>query len=417
MNRTIFLIDMNAFFASVEQVMNPVLRGKPIVVCGRGRSVVTTASYEARAFGVKTGMNFYEAKKVCPHVIQVEGDMSRYVDANHRIQRIALEFTDQMEVFSIDELFLDVSKICKKENDPKEMAMAIKKQIKEILGLTCSIGIGPNKMVAKLASKMQKPDGLVEIRKENITEIFSTIPVEKLQGVGVGDNISAKLKSIGIKTAGELGNTSVEKLMHHFGIWGYHLKRIGQGEDDSPVKPSGDNEVNKSVGHSHTFPQDTRDISIIRSYTMMLTEKVGMRLREYGLMGRTVSCYIRYGDFTSFGAQHAVKGYIRQNKEIYFIAQQILQRAFPLSKSVRLVGVTISDLKPYDNQEFLFEDMGKDKKLSEAVDSINKKYGAFTVKSSSVILSEAFGVRPGCGMVAKHLLKTSKRDNDDNYRH
>ncbi|MCX5778047.1 MAG: DNA polymerase IV [Elusimicrobia bacterium] len=405
MTRTILLIDMNAFFASVEQAMNPALRGKPIIVCGRGRTVVTTASYEARVFGVKTGMNLYQAKQACPQVIAVEGDMSRYIDASHNIQRIAREFTDQVEMFSIDECFLDVSKTCRNEVDPQNIARAIKHTIREKLGVTCSIGIGPNKVVAKIASKMQKPDGLIEIREKDIPVLFALMAVQKLQGVGVGRHISEKLMSMGITTAGQLGNTPLEKLMHHFGIMGYRLKRIGEGKDDSPVDSSGGNELIKSVGHSHTFPRDTRDISIIRSYMMMLTEKVGLRLREYGLMGKTVYCTIRFGDFTSWGAQQGLKEHIRQNREIFFVAEQILARAFPLSKAVRLVGLSISDLKPRDTQQFLLKEMEKDTTLAEAVDDINKKYGVFTIKASSVILSEKFGIRPSCGMVSKQALK------------
>lgn len=405
-NRTVFLIDMNAFFASVEQMVNPALRGKPIIVCGRGRTVVTTASYEARAFGVKTGMNLYEARRACPSVIAVEGDMARYIDANHRIQAIAREFTSQVEVFSIDEVFMDVSHLCRHPGAAEETARAFKRRLRDELGLTCSVGIGPNKVVAKLASKMQKPDGLVHIPPERIAEIFAAMPVEKLQGVGIGKHLSAKLREIGIQTAGELGAAPLERLMHHFGISGYHLQRIGLGQDDSPVREVGaEEELIKSVGHSHTFPRDTRDADVVRSYLMMLTEKVGERLREYGMMGTTVHCGVRYGDFTSFGAQHAAKRYLRHNREIYLAALHILDRALPFSKPVRLVAVSISGLRLYDRQGFLLEDMEKDNKLSAAVDDINRKYGAFTLKASSVMISETYGIRPSCGMLSKHLLK------------
>ena len=405
--RTIFLIDMNAFFASVEQAANPALRGKPIVVCGEGRTVVTTASYEARKLGVKTAMSLYEAKRACPQVIQVYGDMNKYVDASHRIHRILLEYTDLVEVFSIDECFVDVSHLCKREGDAKRIAREIKAKIKERLGLLCSAGIGPNKVVAKIACKMQKPDGLVEIKSEDIDKVFSGLPVEKLQGVGVGSKTSAKLNSLGIRTAGELGKAPIDLLMHHFGVIGCYLKNIGLGKDESPVKQYFEYEQAKSVGHSRTLDKDTWNLTVIKAYIMMLSEKVGVRLRASKMEGSTINFFVRYGDFTHFSVQHNLKQPIKNSSDIYSQALKLFERALPLKKAVRMLGVSISGLSRESSQEYLFDEYSKKDKAVQTLDRINKEYGPFTIKPSSVLIAEKFGIDEGCGMVDKSRKKFS----------
>jgi DNA polymerase-4 len=396
---------MDAYFASVEQIVDPSLRGKPVIVCGEGRTVVTTASYPARKYGVRTGMTLPEARKLCPGIITVYGDPVKYIDTSLRIHRILLEFTDQVEVFSIDECFLDITHICRHGSSPQEISMKIKERLKEGFGLTCSIGIGPNKLIAKLAAKMKKPDGLMEIRKEEIHNIFSGLPVEELQGIGVGDKLAGKLRSLGIRTAKELGEASINLLTAHFGIWGYHLKRMGRGEDDSPVEKYSECDREKSIGHSHTLPEDTWDLTVIRGYLRMLSEKVGVRLREANLMGRTIDLMVRYSDFNTFIRQHSLKHYIKAGYEIYYTAYKIFEKLLPLKKAVRLLGVSISNLCVDEKQQFLFEHMRRDERLVEAVDGINEKYGEFTVKPSSLIIAEKFGMEERCGMIGRYLLR------------
>lgn len=402
---------MNAYFASVEQSINPSLRGKPIVVCGEGRTVVTTASYEARKLGVKTGMSLPEAKKACPQLVPVYGDMNKYVHTTHRIHKILLEYTDLLEAFSIDESFIDVSHLCKKKDDAKNIAREIKRKIKEKLGLLCSIGIGPNKAVAKIASKMQKPDGLVEIRKEDIPDVFENLSLEKLQGIGIGKKVSEKLKSLGIKTAKDLGNAPLSLLVHHFGIIGNYLKNIGQGNDNTPLKKYFEYEQAKSIGHSRTLLKNTRDINVIKSYLMMLSEKVGSRLRASSLEGNTINFFLRYGDFTHFAMQHNLKNAIRDSSDIYRHANALFQKALPLQKPARMLGVSISRLSPQNGQTYFFDDYYKKIKFTETLDSINKLYGPFTIKPSSVLIAEKFGIKEGCGMVAKSRKKFSFSDD------
>lgn len=405
MTKIIFLIDMNSYFASIEQVDNPSLRGKPIVVCGQGRTVVTTSSYEARKFGVKTGMSVPEAKRLCPTLIPVIGDMDKYVATSLKIHKILLEFTDQVEPFSIDECFLDVTVSCGKNTDPRDMASEIKQRIKKELGLTCSIGIGPNKVLAKLASKMQKPDGLVMINHTDVPALFSRMLVEELQGVGIGKKTSDKLKTLGILTAHQLGNAPDDLMSAHFGILGAQLKSIGRGEDDSIVKMYDVHEQVKSVGHSHTLPKDTKDLKVINSYLLMLSEKVGARLRETGLMGKTISVTVRYSDFHTFSKQKSLSQHVTTGQDIYHTSYEIFKSILPLKLPVRLVGVSIGNLTQNDNQQFLFGDMEKRRTLTTHLDAINKKYGPLTIKPSSLLIAEKFGISKPCGMTEKTRLK------------
>jgi DNA polymerase-4 len=384
--RTIFLIDMNSFFASIEQAANPALRSKPIIVCGVGRTVVTTASYEARKFGIKTAMNLYEAKKFCPHVINVTGDLQKYADTSRRIQQILLEFTDQVEVFSIDECYLDVTHLVARGKTPEAIAAEIKKRIKDKLMLTCSIGIGPNKIVAKVAAKLMKPDGLVVIARKDIPLKYHTLSIDNLQGVGVGAKTEEKLRSLGLKTVGDLNDTPITVLNSHFGVTGYYLKKVGAGEDDSPVKSYDHEDEAKSFGHSYTLEKDTRDLKLIKAYLLMLSEKVCSRMRRDGMMGRNVGLTVRYADFETTGKQHKLKQYIYSGNDLYQAACKLFEGYLPLKKAVRLLGVNIGGLMPYVNQEFLFEEMEKKKKIVTVMDDINNKYGEFTIKPSSLVI-------------------------------
>lgn len=402
MDRKIIHIDMNAYFASVEQVCNPALRGKPVAVCGEGRTIIVTSSYEARKYGVETGMTLPEAKKLCPKLILVIGNHEKYIDTSLKIHKILLGFTNLVEVFSIDECFVDVTGIDKFSGGPVEIAKKIKQKLKEELGLTCSIGISSNKLLAKLASGMQKPDGLVEIKKENVPRVFEKLPAEDL--CGIGRKMKVRLEALGIKTAKQLGDTPLEALTGHFGFIGRILKNMGQGIDSSKVKPYLEEEQLKSVGHSHTLPKDTRDLEIIKSFLMMLSEKTGTRMRKYKLAGRTVSLVVRYCDFYTFSKQHSIRQYINSGPDIYNTAYRIFEGLLPLKKPVRLLGVSVSSLVLDSGQQFIIEGLSKIDRLMDAADAINSKYGEFTIKPASVISAEKFGILERCGLIGKYLM-------------
>lgn len=384
-DRVVFLIDMNSYFASVEQAANPALRGKPVAVCGKGRTVIVSPSYEARKFGVKTGMNLYEVKKLCPGITLVQGNLEKYLDTSYKIHKILLDFTDQVEVYSIDECFLDVTHLVKGGRNEVAIAKDIKKRIKQDLGLLCSVGIGPNKMIAKLASNMQKPDGLVQIKKENIPILFSKLCVENMKGIGIGRKLSKALVVLNINTAKDMADAPISLLTSHFGVLGYHLKRMGKGEDDSRVKRYSESEQIKSFGHSHTLAKDTFNLNLLRSYLRMLSEKVGVRLRAAGYTGKAITLTVRYSDFYTFTRNKSLKHCIKSGYDIYTCACSIFDKLLPLKKPVRLLGVSISSLIIDGKQLYLLKDIDKQQKITCVMDSINDKYGEFTLKPLSLL--------------------------------
>lgn len=265
-------LDMDAYFASVEQRSNPIIRGKPVIVTGRGlRTVVTTASYEARAYGIKTGMTVMEAVDLCPNVVRIEGNLEKYIYTTRMIRDILLSFTDRVEIYSIDEFFLDITDLIPAFGSPEKIAREIKSAIYNATKLSCSCGIASNKLLAKLASDMNKPNGLTIIHNEEVPKILSELPVSKLHGIG--RKMSIYLNCLGIYTADDLANSSIDLLISHFGFLGHILKLMGKGIDNSPVHCYGELNKIKSIGHSFTLPKDTSDIEIIKSYILMLCQK------------------------------------------------------------------------------------------------------------------------------------------------
>ncbi|MBI5695856.1 MAG: DNA polymerase IV [Nitrospirae bacterium] len=377
LSRVILHIDMNAFFASVEQVANPKLRGKPIVVVGAShRTVITTASYEARAFGVKTGMTVPEAKKACPHVILVIGDNRKYTTASTRIMGIFGRYTPLVEVFSIDEAFLDVTHSCLLFGRGEEIARRIKADIKREVGLTCSVGVAPNKLLAKLASDMQKPDGLTVIPPERVSEVMETLPASELCGIGPG--LTASLAALGIKTCGQLGRFSASALRTRFGIIGERLRLMGMGVDDSLVSPSDEEDEAKSVGHSMTLTRDTGDKDELSAHLLHLSEKVGRRMRRNNYLGDTVTLTIRYADFRTFSQSMRFKKPINDGMAIFLSAMKLFT-PLRLAMKVRLVGVSVSGLVCDPMQVSLFAEDRKRAAVTEAMDMVNDRYGEFTV--------------------------------------
>jgi DNA polymerase-4 len=250
----IFLcVDMDAFFASVEQRDNPDLRGKPIAVTGAGeRTVVTTSSYEARKYGVKTGMTVYEAKRLCPQITLVVGNNRKYAQVCTALQEICLRFTPDTETYSIDEIFLDVTGSHHLFNGPENLARVLKASVRHELGITCTVGIGPNVLIAKLASDLAKPDGLRWIDESTIPSVLDSLPVKKLWGIG--SHTEEKLRVMGITTCGQLGRAPLPLLTKRFGVIGERLKAMGTGILERPLEVEASEP--KSIGHSVTLSKD-----------------------------------------------------------------------------------------------------------------------------------------------------------------
>ncbi len=399
-HRTILHIDANAFFASVEQSANPKLRGKPIaVVGGHGRTVITTSSYEARAKGVKTGMAIWEAKRTCPELIIVVGDNKKYTYTSTRINEIFRDYTPEVEAFSIDESWLDVTHSLSIFGTAENIAYLIKARIKHLFGITCSIGIAPNKLLAKLASDMQKPDGLTVITPENVARTLERMPINEL--CGIGKKMQRHLNLMSIYTCGELGRCEESRLTRKFGIIGTRLKEMGQGIDNLPVVRFGREDDVKSVGHSRTLERDIDDPAEIRKFLLQLSEMVGSRARRYNVSGKTIHLYVRYADFfSSWGKQTTLKQYINLSDEIYRAALGILNTV-ELDQPVRLLGISLSNLKHQAEQLPLFEEERKKLFATQAMDSINERYGRMSVTFGSLL--------PGKEKAGSHVIPPSWR--------
>ncbi len=371
MSKIIICIDMDAFFASVEQKTNPRLRGKPLAVIGSGaRTVVTTASYEARAYGVKTGMTVYEAKKLCPHIIFVVGNNERYTNTCRRLEEIYKRFTPQVEIYSIDEAFLDVTGSHHLFGGPEKISTDLKTIIRQQFGINCTIGIGPNILIAKLASDISKPDGFRWVKEDEVGDLLEGMPVEELWGIGPG--IKKRLASLGIRTCGELGRAHLEVLRRNFGIIGVTLKAMGKGIYERPV--IGHEDEPKSIGHSMTLPKDIYKREEIESYILQLSEMVGKRARRYGYAGKVISLTIRYKNFETYTKQKAIPFYTNDTHEIYHYALAILN-SIKLKDSIRLLGVRLSNILKESGQMTLLDDMEKRKSLLKAMDVVCDRYG------------------------------------------
>jgi len=373
MSQIILCIDMDAFFASVEQQSNPKLRGKPVAVIGSGkRTVITTRSYEAREYGVKTGMNVYETKRLCPHIIFVVGNNEKYTHICKELQKIYLQFTPDVEVYSIDEAFLDITTTHHLFGGPEAIGHAIKTQIKTQFGITCTVGIAPNILMAKLASDLAKPDGMMWITPEKAASVLEDLPAKELWGIGSG--LTEKLEAMGIRTCGQLGRAPASLLRNKLGIIGEHLKAMGMGLCNRPLHIR--EEDPKSIGHSMTFPKDLSQRRDIEAEILKLSEMIGRRARRYGFIGRKVSLMVRYPDFETFSKQTTLPDYTNHTHEIYKNAISILE-SIRLKNSVRLIGVSLSNLIKDCNQMLLFEERRREKALLQAVDAVNDKYGDF----------------------------------------
>ena len=380
--RIVMHIDMNAFFASVEQQCNPTLRGRPIAVIGsKERTVITTASYEARAFGVKTGMTKYEGKKLCPDLILVPGDNKKYTDTSVRIIEMLRRFAPIVEVYSVDEAFLDVTGSLLMFKTPENIAFSIKEEIRNKLGLQCSIGIAPNKLLAKLSSEMEKPDGMVRIREEEISILLEKLPIKELWGIGKG--LEARLNRMGIFTCGEMGRYSIRLLKREFGIIGETLHNMGLGIDDSPVVSLEEEPDAKSVGHSMTFDKDIYHIEDIQRQLLLLSEMVGRRARRNHYLGRTITLRIRYKDFSTFTKRYTISSFINETFDIYLTVLDIL-KSIRLEQPIRLLGISLSNLTK-NLQLPLFADKRKKGIVTRTMDNINDFYGDFTVTWGSLI--------------------------------
>jgi DNA polymerase IV len=384
--RTILHVDMNSYFATVEQQANPLLRGKPIAVGGSPltRTIVAAASIEAKKYGVKSGMSLYEALQLCPHLIIVEGDGEKYMYITQRFLKILENYTPILEFFSIDEAFLDITDTQDRFGGALMIAMEIKRRLREEMGewLRCSIGIGPSKLIAKLASDLKKPDGLVIVRKEEIPALIEQMKLSDL--CGIGGRMERRLINLGIDTLAKLRRAPVDFLTEHFGITGIVLHKMSLGEDNTPVLPYYRVPPVKSMGHHYTLAKDTFDMEVVAKVLFRLAEQVARRLRKDRYRGKTVTLTIRTHDLLFFSKQRTLKEYIDDGYRIFREAMEIM-KTLSLYGPIRLVGVSVSNLAHDYRQIPLFPGDRKNDLLIRTVDRINDRYGEFTVRRAIIM--------------------------------
>jgi DNA polymerase-4 len=334
-------VDMDAFFAAVEQHDNPELVGKPVIVGGLGRrGVVATASYEAREFGVHSAMPMSRARKACLEGIFVEPRFKRYKEISDKIRSIFRSYTPLVEPMSFDEAFLDVTESLKQFGSAIKVAEEIKSRILQETGLICSVGIAPNKFLAKLASDLEKPDGFVVIKEDEAQKILDDLPVRKIWGVG--KVMEHKLNELGINTIKELRNMSMAELKNRFGKWGISLYKLARGIDEQPVVPVREA---KSISNEVTFSNDLHDPKDIKKVLFELSESVGKRLQTHGLKGRTIEIKIRFSDFTTITRSKSITNATDSIEVIREQAEYLFDEKVDLNEmGVRLAGVGVANL-------------------------------------------------------------------------
>lgn len=394
-------VDMDAFFASVEQLDHPEYKGHPVIVGGlSSRGVVATASYEARKFGVHSAMPISRAKKLCPQGIFVYPNMARYKEISHVIHKVMEEFTPLIEPLSLDEAFLDVTGITHKFTGPKALGRAIKDRVFAETGLIISAGLAPNKFLAKLASDLDKPDGLVVIPYGKECESLANLPIKRIWGVG--PSTERRLKHGGFLLIKDIQALSDEKpLVPYVGNQARRIWELARGIDERPVEP--DRQI-QSVGNEETYESDVEDPTVIDLELHYFANRVAKRLRKYGLMGNTVSIKVRYNDFKTISRQKRLDSTTDQERIIYdtsvllwnklmrertgipFVQAHTSVLDVPV-KPIRLLGVTVSGLSTEGIvQEDLFsiEADEKEEKLSTVLDSLASKFGENAIMSGAL---------------------------------
>jgi DNA polymerase-4 len=385
MTKKIIHIDMDAFYASVEQHDNPALKGLPVIVGGdpEKRGVVSAASYEARVYGVHSAMPSSQARRLCPQGNFLPVRMHRYREVSGEIFRILREYTPLVEPLSLDESFLDVTGSEKLFGPVLQIAREVKRRILETTGLTASAGIAPNKFLAKIASDFKKPDGLVEIKPDEVREFLRELPISKLWGVGKATE--EVLKGMGILKVGQLALFPAEKIERKLGKFGLELMALARGEDERPVSPDADA---KSISQEETFTPDLETPDQMKRILLDQAEQVGWELRKQKLKGSTVTVKVRYPDFTLVTRSLTLPFPTDQGIEIYQTAMKLLPRTEALQRRARLLGVGISNLLHRDDPEqYLLFDSRREKteRSVMAMDRIWEKFGPEAIKRASLL--------------------------------
>ncbi|MFL6563275.1 MAG: DNA polymerase IV [Bacillus sp. (in: firmicutes)] len=383
--RVILHVDMNSFYASVETAYDPKLKGKPLAIAGNveeRRGIIVTCNYEARKFGVKTTMPLWEAKKLCPQLIVMKPNFERYRAASIGMFEILRHYTDLVEPVSIDEGYLDITESFE-FGSPIEIAKSIQKRILEQLDIPCSIGIAPNKFLAKMASDMKKPMGITILRKRDILDVLWPLNTNEMHGVG--KKTAEKLQTIGINTIGDLAKGNEIQLKTLLGINGIRLKERANGIDHRSVDPEAIEEF-KSIGNSTTLPRDVSNQHELFRVLESLAETVSVRLKRKNVLTGTLGITIRYKDRKTITRSKKLPNPINHKEDISSFAQQILLKSWN-GDAVRLLGITGTDLVDHDHAYkqldiFSYEKDAKKEPLLNTLSSLREKYGKNIIENA-----------------------------------
>jgi DNA polymerase-4 len=385
--RAILHVDMDAFFASVEQRDRPELRGQPVIVGGGGnRGVVAAASYEVRVFGVRSAMPTREALRRCPHAIVVPPRHGHYGAVSRQIFAVFHEFTPLVQGLSLDEAFLDVTASQGALGDAESIAREIKRRIRERTQLTASVGVAPNKLVAKIASDLRKPDGLVVVRPHEVRALLDPLPISRL--FGLGPRTAPRVEALGIHTLGQLRQASPARLRPIFGRYTEQVQQRAAGIDDRPVVPDEDE---KQISAEETFDTDITDRARLHAEVARLADKACSRVRARGFVGGRVTVKIRRGDFTTYTRQRAIEPRTGETRVVARLATELLDAWFATQPraALRLLGVGVSDLAEAVQPDlFVAPESTRNRRLDAAVDEIRQKFG-------NVAVTRASSIKPG----------------------
>lgn len=382
MSRAVLHVDMDAFYASVEERDDPALAGKPVIVgWDGGRGVVAAANYEVRKFGVHSAMPMRTALKLCPHALCVRPRMQRYQEVSRQVFGVFQEFTPLVQGLSLDEAFLDVTGSQQLWGGALEIALRVKRRIRELTGLTASVGVAPNKLVAKIASELEKPDGLVVVSAPRVRAVLDPLSVRKLPGLG--RKTGEKVEAAGIRTLGELRSAPDAVLWPLFGRYSAWMRERASGIDERPVQPDLEE---KSISAEDTFATDIAEVRSLQQQLARLADLAATRLRARGLMAGCVGVKIRRGDFTTFTRQRAVAPPTCEGRAVAGVSGELLARwlaANPGAK-LRLLGVVLTELTPA-SQLGLFEEARPQSRLDAALDEARARFGSRALRRGNTI--------------------------------
>lgn len=383
--RVIMHLDMDAFFAAIEQLDNPEYRGKPVVVGadpqgGKGRGVVSTASYEARTYGIHSALPISQAYRLCPHAIFVRGRIQRYVELSRKIIEIIKNYSPVVEQISIDEAFVDISGSLRLLGSAKEIAVKLKADILQQTGLKASVGIAPNKFIAKIASDLEKPDGLTICEQGHEKAFLAPLPIRKLWGVGA--RTEERLQKLGIHTIGDIAAFDVKKLTEKLGVWGFGLWKLANGIDNRKV---GTQHKRKSISEERTFNEDVADYTTVEKTLFKIADELSRTMRRKALKGRTITLKLRLEGFDTFTRSKKLTDYVQDADSLRAVVVGMF-RQFPINeRKVRLVGIAVSQLNTLGGEQLpLFENTpANNKELEKLLDELKQRFGEKVIMRGS----------------------------------